>query len=697
MTARGRFAPVAGERHLAAIMFTDIVGYTALMQSDESATVKLLEDNRRLVRPIFASHGGREVKTIGDAFLVEFSSTLDAVLCSVAIQQMMHDRRVALGESLSLRIGIHVGDVIISGDDIIGDAVNIASRVEALAEPGGICVSGQVYDQVRNKSGLPFVPLGAKPLKNVSSPVEVYAVQMRGERAAREHEPVYLPRDRVAILPFVSFSSDPADAYFADGETDDIISAVAGISGLSVISRTSVIGYKGTTKNVKEIGRELEVGSVLEGTFRKSGNRIRVTTQLIDVAQDRNLWAQNYDRELDDVFEVQSDVAKRVAEVLRVKILTPEKERIEKRPTESTSAYALYLKGRYLWNTRTLDDLKKARGYFQDAVREDPGFALGYAGEADCCTLLRCNYRIDAQANLARAKALAARALELDPDLAEAHTTIADNLADEGDFRKAEEEFKRAIELKPSYATARQWYAITLLRLRRWGEALEQMERAEELDPLSPIIAINHAETLICLGRNEDALRVIEAAERTDPHSLIILAKKVFLMLYLGDTPEAGRCIEAARRIDPESMELLETQGHYEQFVGNLPKALECWERLIERAKTEGSEVRAYYADLASYYWLTGDEGRALECIREIETLPEDNHEARAYKMLVLACAYAGTGNSERFFPTARRLIQENQAIFELLRTLRVAYPASRKFQDDPGWGPLMRDAGLEP
>jgi adenylate cyclase len=678
-------------------MFTDIVGYTALMQSDESATVRLLEDNRRLVRPIFASHGGREIKTIGDAFLVEFSSALDAVLCSLAIQQMMHNRKVARGETLSLRIGIHVGDVIENGNDIIGDAVNIASRIEPLAEPGGICVSGQAYDQVRNKSELPFVPLGAKSLKNVSAPVEVYAMQMPWEQAAQQKEAARLPRERIAILPFVSFSSNPDDAYFADGMTDEIISAVAGISGLSVISRTSVIGYKGTTKKVKEIGRELEVGSVLEGTFKKAGNRIRVTTQLIDVAEDKHLWAQSYDRNLDDVFEVQSDVAKQVADVLRVKILSPEKERIEKRPTESTSAYTLYLKGRHLWNTRTLDDLKKAREYFEQAVKEDSSFALGYAGQADCCTLLRSNYRIDAEANLARAKALASKALELDSDLAEAHTAMAFNLADERNFQQAEEEFRKAIELKPSYATARQWYSGLLERLLRWDEALGQIEKAEELDPLSPIMAVNHSSCLLIMGRAQEALRVLESAERVNPRGIIILVNKALLSLYLGNTNGARSCLESASAIDPENMSLLDIQGHYEQVLGNHSKALECWERAMKQGRGEGGEVRGFYADFASDYWLTGDKKRALDCIKEIEAMPEENYEARAYKLSILAFAYAGTANSEDFFPAAARMIEEKQAIFNVLRMLRLLYPASEVFLDDPRWSSLFRNAGLEP
>ncbi|HUH82524.1 MAG TPA: tetratricopeptide repeat protein, partial [Nitrososphaerales archaeon] len=559
-----------------------MVGYTALTQASERRAMELLEAHNRLLRPIFPGFHGKEVKAIGDSFLVEFESALDALGCAVEIQRRLHERNLSSPpeQRVRLRIGIHLGDVIHKGGDVFGDAVNISSRIEPLSDPEGVCVSRQVFDQA-NKSEFPMVSMGPKALKNVSEPREVYKLVMPWERSEEDAKRQLDPR-RIAILPFASFSSDPNDAYFADGVTDEIISAVAGISGLSVISRTSVIGYKGTTKKVREIGNELEVGSVLEGSFKKAGNRIRVTTQLISVAEDKHLWAQNYDRELDDVFEVQSDIAKQVADALRVRILAPEKERIEKKPTSSASAYALYLKGRHFWNTRRLEDLKEALLQFRKATEEDPDFALGYAGQADCCSLLRSNFRIDSDANLERAKELAARALELDPDLAEAYTTRAFNLADEGESGRAEEDFRRAIELKPSYATARQWYALLLRRLHRWNEALEQIQRAEELDPLSPVIASNHSEILGALGRIPESLRVIETAERLNPQSVLLQIGKAVILLSQGRTKEAGECVARASETDPVNQDLLDLRGHYHLVVGEYQKAEECWKRATE-------------------------------------------------------------------------------------------------------------------
>jgi len=299
---------------------------------------------------------------------------------------------------------------------------------------------------------------------------------------------------RIAVLPFTNMSPDPDGEYLAEGMTEEIISTVSGISGLEVISRTSVMGYKGTNKRIEEIGRELKVGSVLEGSFRKVARRIRVTVQLIDVSGDKHLWGQNYDRNLGDILSVQSEVARKVANALRVKIASPEAKRIERGPTKSATAYTLYLKGKYFWNKRGIDDVRRALEYFELAVHEDPDYAMGFACISDCCRVLRSNWGVEPEANLERAKKEADRALELDPELAEAHTSKAALLSDEYDLRQAEREFRRAIELKPSYAEAHQWYYNLLVRQGRWVEALEQIEKAVKLGPLSPMIHANHGD-----------------------------------------------------------------------------------------------------------------------------------------------------------------------------------------------------------
>ena len=498
-------------------MFTDMAGYTALAQKNESRSLTLVETQRKLIRPILRKHEGREVKTVGDAFLVEFPNALDAVKCAYDIQRAMREYNIPVSEEerVHLRIGLHLGDVTKSHGDILGDAVNVASRIESLADDGGVCITRQVYDQVRNKFEAPLESLGKKSLKNVSEPIEVYKIVLPWERA--QHQPKQLETTRIAVLPFANMSPDPNDSYFADGMTEEIISTLSGISGLSVISRTSVMGYKGTTKKVKEIGSELEAGSVLEGSFRKAGTKIRVTTQLITVEKDQHVWSQSYDRNLDDVFAVQTDIAKRVADALRVKVLPPEADRIDKKPTESTKAYAFYLRGRYHWNRRALDEIRKAMEYFERAVKEDSSFALGYVGLADCRLILHNNFGFDSETNLAKAKNELARALELDGILPEAHASLGELLDSQFSFKEAEKEFREAIEHKPSYATAHHWYSILLCTQTRWEEALREIEKALELDPFSQVINLNYARYYLWKREYGKALEQLEKTAELDP------------------------------------------------------------------------------------------------------------------------------------------------------------------------------------
>jgi adenylate cyclase len=372
-------------------MFTDMVGYTSLSQKNEALAMELLEEHRKLVRPFFPKHNGREVKTIGDAFLVEFASALEAVRCAFDIQQALHEMNSgrSADKKILLRIGVHLVDVIHSQDDVYGDAVNVASRIEPLASPGGICVTEQIYNPVRNKFEFPFTTLGKTDLKNVDEKIEVYRMILPWEECTSQEKPsANIDSRRIAILPFANFSPDPNDEYFADGITEEIISTVSQITGLSVISRTSVMGYKGTTKKMREIGKELEVGSVLEGSIRKAENKIRVTTQLVDVAADRHLWAQSYNDELNDVFAIQSDIAQSVARSMKVVLLEKEKVRMEKAPTKNMSAYESYLKGMYLVHKGTLRAIEDSMKQFEDAITLDPDFSLACAALGNVHVLL---------------------------------------------------------------------------------------------------------------------------------------------------------------------------------------------------------------------------------------------------------------------------------------------------------------------
>jgi adenylate cyclase len=596
-------------------MFTDMAGYTALAQKNESLSLALVEEQKKLLKPIFNRHNGREVKTMGDAFLVEFGNALDAVRCAYDVQRTSREFNISQPSDrrIILRIGLHLGDVVESKGDISGDAVNIASRIQSLAEEGGISLTRQVYDQVQNKFDLPLRSLGSRSLKNVSTPFEVYKMDLPWEKEQKTTSS-QLDASRVAVLPFANMSPDPGDTYFADGITEEIISTLSGVSGLNVISRTSVMGYKGTTKRVKEIGGELEAGSVLEGSFRKAGNKIRVTAQLIDVRDDRHVWTHSYDRNLDDVFGVQTDIAKQVSDALRVKILAPEIDRIQKRPTESTKAYNLYLRGRYHLNKRNIDDINKAAEYFAQAVEEDAEFALGHSGLADCYELLAFNWAIDTKANHERAKLEVATALDLDKDLAEAHATSGLILHHDYDFKGAEQELKTAIDLKPSYATAHQWYFHVLKAESRWDEALAQIERAVELDPFSLIINANHADYYDSRREYSKALELNKKALELDPNFVTVRMQLAAIYAKMKRPEDARR--EAKIGADliqgtyPKVHQRLEAflayAGKDEKSVRTLLPGLE--ESFGEPFGPTGSEIAGYHIYLGEvdkgFEWL---------------------------------------------------------------------------------------------
>jgi adenylate cyclase len=344
------------ERRLAAIMFTDIQGYTSLTQSNEALAMKMLESYRSLALPVVQSYGGREIKTMGDGSLIEFPSALEATECAIELQKALHEFNRTAVNKLILRIGIHVGDVIHRGGDIFGDAVNIASRIEPLAEGGGVCISGQAHYQVANKLARKAHKIEVEGLKNVSSATEVYRIEMPWEVESESSGP--LDEHRLAVLPLDNISPDPNDEYFADGLTDELITSLSKVNGLEVIARTSVLRYKGGAKQVAVIGRELRVGSVLEGSVRKAGNRIRVTAQLISASNEAHVWAETYDRQLDDIFAVQSDIAGKVADALRLKLSTRVVSK-SRRPS-NLEAYTLYMRGKVAATKLSKESLIKA-------------------------------------------------------------------------------------------------------------------------------------------------------------------------------------------------------------------------------------------------------------------------------------------------------------------------------------------------
>ena len=570
-------------------MFTDLVGFTALSQRNESVALSILDEQRELLRPVFIRHDGREVKTIGDAFLVEFPSALSAVKCAYEIQKTTKEFNNSLPEErrVHLRIGIHLGDVVESQGDISGDAVNVASRIESLADSGGVCLTRQVYDQVQNKFELPLRSLGTRLLKNVSSSMEVYKMVMPWDATVAA---LSGRRDasRIAILPFANISPDPADEYFADGMTDELIAVLSKIGGLRVVARTSVMRFKGEKATANRIGQELKVGSLIEGSVRKSKNQVRITVQLVDTESEEQLWTETYNRNLQDIFSVQSDIAQQVAKALEVRLGVRENSALRREQTQNPEAYSFYLKGRHRWNLRSENEINRAIKYFEEAIGRDPAYALAYAGLADCYSILGYYAFRRPVAVYPRAKELAEKALSLNESIAEPHASLGEVLMQYFfDWKKAGSELDRALELNPSYATAHFWRATHHMALGRTDDSLTQVRKAVELDPLSMIILTDAARNLYLARRYDEAINQYQRSLDVDPNFPIAHKGLAEVYAQIGKYDEAVSEIERAIALSGRSIFILDDLGYIYARAGKREDASKVLEDLDKLANDE--------------------------------------------------------------------------------------------------------------
>lgn len=594
-------------------MFTDMVGYSALAQSDEAAALVALERHNRILRPIFPKFRGREIKTVGDAFLVEFDSALDAARCALDLQHALredHDRSPAEWK-IRIRIGIHVGDVVESEGDVLGDAVNIASRIEPLADPEGICLTQQVYDQVQNKIGAQFSRLPPVALKNIRLPMNVYKMSPPGKSdAARGPKVGKFAGPNLAVLPLANISPDPNDEYFADGLTEELISRLSQVRDLSVIARTSVIPYKLAPRSIPQIGAELGVDVVLEGSVRKAGARIRITLQLIDVSTQRHVWANSYDRNIDDVFAVQSDIAERTAEALQLEFSRGKVERTTRKPTAVPQAYDLYLRGLAAASKVAAPVMAEAIRCFEQATKLDPTFAEAFAALANLY-VVAAGDSLPMQTVMPKARELAARALELDPDSSDAHAALANiALQFDNDWEFAEAEFRTAISLNPSNATAYAYFGLLLVALERFDEAIEACQTAIRLDPArSGLNSLAWAE--LESGNYDRAIALGENERDRDPS---LVGPHIYLgLFYLA----AGRKDDARREADAPLVGANETERFDHALLNALVGRPEAARAVL--AGAERGEAKSYNSAtvLAMLYAALGDKSRALDLLEQ--------------------------------------------------------------------------------
>jgi adenylate cyclase len=604
----------ASHRALAAIMFTDIVGYSALAQRNDKLALELLEEHRRLLREIFPRFHGTEIKTIGDGFLVEFHSALEAAECAIEIQRALSKRNadVSLERRIEIKIGVHIGDVVHRDHDVYGDGVNIASRIEPLAGPGGICVSMDVERQIRNTLDARFEKLAPTELKNISIQMDLFRIippwekrapiaaqtETESRRASRkflwaavalvfalmigvgwwwserpDRTPappaedgrppaaagsLPIPAKSIAVLPFENLSRDPDNAFFTEGVQDEILTRLAKVADLKVIGRTSTRKFKSAPENLPDIAKQLGVANILEGSVQKSGDQVRVNVQLINALTNAHIWAEIYDRKLTDIFAVESDIAKAIATALQAKLTGAEKAMIAAQPTSDTTAYELYHKGRSLWEKRSGDNLAKAIAFYEQAIARDPKYALAYSGLANSYVLLPLYFSVPQRDAMAKAREAALKALQIDPNLAEAHNALGKILNfDDLDLAGAEREFQRAIELQPNNATAHQWYGNGPLdSLGRFDEAVAETKRAVELDPLSPIINTDRAFSLYYARRYDEAMAQAKKTIELDPGFFYSRQILGMVLQAKGDLPGAIAEFEKARQLSGDPLHL---------------------------------------------------------------------------------------------------------------------------------------------
>ncbi len=594
-------------------MFTDTVGFTASTQANEGRTLDLLRQQTDLLRPLVALHQGREIKSTGDGFLVEFDSALKAVQCALNIQRRIYERNSEGGSApIRIRIGVHLGDVVQNGSDILGDAVNLAARIEPLAEPGGVCVSGAVYEQVRSKVPDRFEKLEPRAMKGVEVPMDVYRVLLPWMgNGGGTGDATPLDRDRIAILPFANISPDSADEYFADGLTEELIANLSHVPGLKVIARTSVVGYKKTDKKVAAIGRELGVGTVVEGSVRRAANRIRVTVQVIDVTTEEHLWTAKYDDDLDDIFSVQSDIAAKVATALPGSLVRGRAPVPELEKPKETEAYLSYLQGQSLMWKQDEASLRQSLRLFQKALKLDPSFARAQAGIARAYIGLGSEGHISWNDSIKQGIVAAERAIAIDPDLAEAHglraelAFMGDDLAD-----ILHREVRRALELNPNLAQAHSMLSALAGSLGVVETYVTQAEEAFNLDPLSPVTIRSLGNAYFFTGRYEQCLehwkRNLERAPLDCYRGL------ADYYMFKREFEEAEGSVRELERIAPGSDYARLCRGYLAALQGDRATAMQIIAKLNE---APGEGYSRQVSSTGFIYFALGDMDRYFECM----------------------------------------------------------------------------------
>ena len=668
-------------RQLAAILFADIAGYTALMQQDEQKALELINRFKEVLEKITPEHKGKIVQYFGDGCLLAFDSSANSVECAMALQKAFRD-----SPQIPVRMGLHLGDVVFRNKNVFGDGVNIASRIESLSVPGAVLMSKSIRDQVKNKADFQLISLGLFDFKNVEERIEVFALtndglivpqrkNMEGKLKKKNfrnrnivvaltlivlaaaaffiyksffYHPKFTGKEKsIAVLPFTNMSSDKENEYFSDGMTEEITTQLSKIADLKVIARTSAMLYKGSKKSIKEIAEDLHVAAILEGSVQKTGNKIKITVQLIDANTQEHIWADKYEKDLKDIFSIQNEVAKHIAVALQTKLFKTTD--LMKKETENLEAYNLYLKGRYYLNKGKEDDLKKALEYFGQAIQKDTGYAKAYAGQADVYLMLGEFEYLRGIEAWPKAEAAVKKALALDETLADAHNSLGHLSIHLFNWPVAKRELKRAIELSPTHAEARHYMSQYLAAMGSMDESIQEILLAQELDPLSLLVSSNVGQQFY------RARQMDEAMEQ--------LRKTLELQ---SDYPRAHRNLARVYM----------AKGMHREAIAEFEKALSV-------AK-DNPTVLGF---LGNAYGRIGERGKALKILNDLKIISNKKDVSGE-----IALIYIGLGEKDIAFEWLDKAIRELSVVLIQIK----ADPEFDSIRTDPKYNIVLKKMGLE-
>ena len=592
-------------RQLAAILFADMTGYTAMMQDNEHLARQKRKRFREVLEAAVENREGKILQNYGDGTLSIFNSAINSVNCAISIQQQLQ-----LEPKVELRIGIHTGDVAMEEGSVFGDGVNLASRIESMAVPGGIFISEKVYDEIKNHENIKTRDLGFVELKNVKQPVHLFAIANNGIVVPSRDElkgKTKQPNNRLAVLPFVNMSADPENEYFSDGITEELLNALTKVDGLQVTSRTSAFAFKGKHDDVREIAIKLNVDKILEGSVRKAGNRVRITTQLINAADGYHIWSENYDRDLTDIFVVQDEISGIIANKLRENLsLSKQSEQLVIAPTKNIEAYTLFLKGLYFRSKITPADMLKAIDLFEQAIKLEPGYAAAYAYIAGTYSYLGSTGQVRPEKAFKIVNEYSEKALQLDDTIAESHLAKANaHMFYKWNPKAAYESLQKAIQLAPAHSEAYDVFGLFHILIGKKEEAIKILEKASLNDPLAPHLNHMLAEAYIMNNQYDDALRISDRLLEMAPQMRVALETKGWCYGLKGDWHKAAEYFTEVHRLTNHPLKGLAPLGFAYGMLGEKEKTLDIIKKIEQRQIDEPNAVLD--PDLMMVWWSLRD------------------------------------------------------------------------------------------